>query len=340
MARWLIQTNDRQFSATGLAELQEHARNGRFQAGDLIQPPGASEWMYALEIPQLKEALDAAAALEEELGPIGGAGSQASTVVVGIGLLAIVVGGAYYLTQVAQDLPDPTARIVDQISYSEVVVTEAGTRLLQAPEPGAAVVGEVPEGSALQLLAKRGAMYRVRDDRRALEGWLPTDAVLPMYRIGGKEIVEEYDPLYNPDRYLEVMNASWMQLPDQRNSSLTVFQFMLRNPSRYDMTDVRMVATIKDEKGHELEKVEFAIEGVVPAESHTMVGTFDDPGAASGSRLMTQASFRELSEADPELRMRYSDGVEVEMQSTSFQEASIDIAELRAVPRVKGAGAG
>ncbi len=342
MSRWNIQTSDTRFSAAGLPELQEMARNGRFEAGDLIQPPGTEEWMYAIEIGELSDALKAAEALEADLGPIGGsAGGSAGTIAIGLGLLAVVAGGGYYLWDASQHLPDGDDSIESQISYSELVVTEDGTPFAATPEPGGTVLSSLAGGVQLKLLAKRGDRYRARDEATGSEGWIATDAVLPMYRMGGEEVIAAYDPLYNPDRYLEVMNASWMQLPEQRDSSLTVFQFMLRNTSRYDITDIRIVATIKDEKGHELETVEFAIEGVVPADGHTMVGTLDLSDAEEGARrLMTQATFRELAETDPDLSMKYSEGVEVEMQTAEFQEASIDIAELRAVPGADAPGQG
>jgi len=337
MARWLIQKNDTQSSVASLAELKQEARQGNLGAGDMVQPPGTTEWLYAAEIDELKEDLAAGAALDAELasmGKQGGAGSWALALV----LTAVVAGGGYYLYETSQNLPDPTARIIDQISYSEVVVTQEGAAFLSEPE-GGRPMSAMSGGTVLELLAKRGDLYRARDKKTGQEGWVATDAVLPMYRMGGKEVIEQYDPLYNPDRYLEVRGASWMQLPEQRETSLTVFQFGLRNASRYDMTDVKIVATIKDEKGHELETVEFPIEGLFPAEGTSMVGTLVDP-ESDDKRLITRFSFDKMAEADPDLRLQYSDGVEVEMQTMDFQEASIDIAELRAVPGEDAPSAG
>lgn len=333
MARWLINRNDTQFAVSGLAELQELARAGKLGAGDMIQPPGATDWLYASEIDELHEALAASAALEAELGGVGRGKGSAGRMALGAVLLTVIAGGGWFLYDVSQRLPDPNARLLDQLSFSEIVVTEDGAPFLDGPEATAPKRASLAGGTVLELLAKRGDYYRARPRTGGAEGWVRADEVLPMYRMGGGTVIEKYDPLFNPDRYLEVMNASWMQLPDQKDSSLSVFQFMLRNTSRYDITDLKIVATIKDAKGHQLETVEFPVEGIVPAQGHTMVGTLaPEPRSDAPRRLVTKITLEQLSEADPNIVLRYSDGVEVEMQTVEFHEASIDIAELRAVP--------
>ena len=55
MSRWLVTHGESQFSAKDLAELKQMASDGRVQPADLIQPPGASDWLYALELPELKD---------------------------------------------------------------------------------------------------------------------------------------------------------------------------------------------------------------------------------------------------------------------------------------------
>ena len=53
MARWLVTQGDHQFSANDLNELKELAKTGRVGAGDMVQPPGAADWLYASEVPEL-----------------------------------------------------------------------------------------------------------------------------------------------------------------------------------------------------------------------------------------------------------------------------------------------
>ena len=51
MARWLVTQGDQQFSAQDLAELKEIAKSGKVGPGDMVQPPGATDWLYASELP-------------------------------------------------------------------------------------------------------------------------------------------------------------------------------------------------------------------------------------------------------------------------------------------------
>ena len=52
-------------------------------------------------------------------------------------------------------------------------------------------------------------------------------------------------------------------------------------------------------------------------------------------RLLTTSLFQKLAEEDEELNLRWSDGVEVIMESSGFNEANIDILQLRAVPNAE-----
>ena len=143
----------------------------------------------------------------------------------------------------------------------------------------------------------------------------------------------DYDPLYNPDKYISVKNASWLQL-DEKNQNLTIFQFMIHNQSKFVMTDLVLAATIKDKTGKELELVEISVEGSIPSHEAVMVGTLqpEDLDDIEDRRLLTTELFKELVEEDEELNLRWSDGVEVEMHTSGFTEANIDILEVRAVP--------
>ena len=158
-------------------------------------------------------------------------------------------------------------------------------------------------------------------------------------------------------RIVEVSNARWMQLPAENPaqrgelSNITVFEFAMANESRYPMTDLKILATIKDAQGHELEKVEIAVEGEIPAEGETMVGTLSgeeldpkgrkkkpkDDEVVTPDRILTTQSFEEMAEKDQELQLRWTSGVSVEMKAGDFTNAVIDIVELRAIPDAKAA---
>lgn len=339
MARWMVSRNDgSQEPVDGLAGLKELARAGRLAPADMVQPPGTNEWMYASEIEEIAGELKnvgASADLDDfEYKSSGGAMRAVLSVI----FLSIFLGAAYKANEFFNKIPTDAGTLLDNFSYSEMIVTGEEVKMRSQPDNASAVVAPVPNGEALELLSKRGEFYRARMKKGGSEGWVPVDQVMPMYMLGGKEVMRERDPLYNPDRYLTVGNASWMQLPEQRAARITVFQFALRNSSRYDMTDVVMVATIKDSKGHDLEKVEFHVDGVVPSSGATMVGTIvndkaDESKGELKRRLITEATFKTLSADDPDLALMYNAGAEVKMTTEDFTEATIDIVELRAVPR-------
>jgi hypothetical protein len=207
--------------------------------------------------------------------------------------------------------------------------------LLADADPRAGSAATLSKDEVLELLAKRGEFYKARTKGGA-EGWIAQDAVIPMYQLGGEDVREEFDPLYNPDRYVDVANASWLPLPDQDDGegTITVFQFFLHNTSNYLMTDLVLEATIKDAKGSEIERVEVVVDGFIPPMSGTMVGTLKpaDDDEDGEPRLLTTRTFHDMIKSDPDLQLRYSEGVEVLMETDEFTNATINIIELRAVP--------
>lgn len=330
MSRWLVTQNNTQFAVEDLLELKKLAGEGKVAAGDMVQPPGSTEWLYASEIP--------------ELAPILGRGDDdddfdlpkkgVPAALIGAILLVVIAVGGWSMFTYGQQLPTGNESLMDRMSYSEMLVTDPNAALRSEPEANASPIRSVAKDTKLELLAKRGDMYKARTED-GVEGWIAEDQVIPMYQLGGGDVREEYDPLYNPDRYVRVSNASWLQL-DQDNEQVTVFQFQITNDSRYQMTDLMLLATIKDSKGNEIETVEIAVEGMLPARGDTMVGTLapdpDNTDEEAESRSMTRLSFDELAEDDPDLQLRWSDGVEVTMDAEDFAEANIDILEIRAIP--------
>lgn len=331
MARWMVNRNDAPYAVDGLGELRELARKGALLGGDMIQPPGATGWLYAADIPELRDALKDDPSEYIEAG--GGEGSWGNVIVGGLLVLGILAAGAYSYERFTM-IPDGSQTILGDngLKYSELVVTSSGITLRAEPAGAASAVVELPKDSVLDLLAKRGEFYKAKDQASGQQGWVAADQVLPVYLLGGGEVRDELDPLYNPDQYVEVANASWMQLPEAKARSVTVFQFLLTNKSGYDMTDLVLVARMKDSKGHDVGEVEFEVEGIVPARGDTMVGTMVDPETKE-SRLITQVSFAALAAQDPELRLQYTEGVEVKQEEDEFNEATLNLVELRAVPR-------
>lgn len=328
MSRWQVNTAVRSFEVESLAELKKLAKAGDLLAGDLIQPPGSNQWVYALEVPDLKGLVpeDEATSDVGTLAAMAGAG----------GILAIVLlGGAGFAWWQYSQIPEGGQKLIGEgglFSYSEMLVLQDGALLVSEPRDGAPTIATLTKDNVLQLLAKRGTYYKARTKSASVEGWIKVEHVLPMYQLGGNDAQEEYDPLYNPDRYVQVSNASW-SLTDDKSQKITVFQFQVMNESAYPLTDLKLTATVKDGKGAEIERVEFPVKGVIPPKQTTMMGTLMPEDKKKGEReLWTAASFSKLAIENPDIQLRWVDGVEVAMQSKDFATAKIEIVEIRAVP--------
>jgi hypothetical protein len=330
MSRWLVTQKDHQFGVESLGELKAMAEAGRLAAGDMVQPPGATQWLYASEIPELK------ARFPDDDGPVGRGRTLAMVGVAGVLLVGLAAGlslAGYMYTQ----LPDGTETILGEggLRYSEMLVTAEGATLKADPVATGSMVAALKKDEVLELLAKRGDHYRART-KHGQEGWVLVSQVLPMYQLGGREAREDYDPLYNPDRYVAVGNAAWSLT--EKSDRWTVFQFGMTNASKYPITDLKLLATVKDAKGNELERVEFPVSGIIPPSDNagpgeTMVGTLQPEDRVNGQpQLFTQETFSEMAEEEPELQLRWVDGVEVEMKTRDFAVATVDIVEVRAVP--------
>jgi len=334
MAQWLVTQGSNQFSVDGLAQLKKLASAGDLRGGDLIQPPGASDWMYAIEVPGLEDLLPPEE--EEELVSSGG-NTRVLAAIFAVVLVAFGSAAFYY----SQQLPDGNEVLIGRggLTYSQMIVTEPNQVLLSDANTSAGTVAALPKDSVLELLAKRGDFYRARTQDNA-EGWVDQGAVIPMYQLGGEDVREEFDPLYNPDRYVNVANASWLPMPEATKDEdveghITIFQFFIHNQSKYRMDNLVIEAVIKDAKGSELERVEIPVEGEINPNAGSMVGTLspaEDAEEDAEPRLLTTHSFQEMAKTDPDLQLRYSEGVEVLMQTDKFTNANIEIVELRAIP--------
>ena len=328
MARWLVQQGDRQFAAEDLAELKQLASKGNLSATDMVQPPGAADWLYATEVPELKGLVKSQASASDYDDEPAPHRNPLPLIVVFLLLIAAGGAGAWYFFQKLPAKGDLDLIGDNGLALTEVLITEANTPLYSKAD--GPTVGTLPKDTSAAILGKRGGWYHVKHQDGA-EGYVKVEHVVPAYFFADKDTRQDYDPLYNPDKYISVKNASWLQL-DEKNRNLTIFQFMIHNQSKFVMADLVLMATIKDKNGKALETVEIPIEGSIPRHEAVMVGTLSSEDQDGPKRLMTTEMFNEMAEADEEVNLRWSDGVEVEMQTSGFTEANIDILEVRAVP--------
>lgn len=325
MARWLVSQGDRQFSASDLDELKQLALEGKVTQTDMIQPPGASDWLYATELPQLKGLLQGGNTddlYEEDDTP------KRNILPMAIGLMAVIGVGLYFAYDSYTQLPEASDLELlgsGGMAMSEVLIT-ANAPLMDQPD--GSQLATVEKDTQASILGKREGWYHIRSNT-GQEGYLKAENAIPAYMFADETTQQDHDPLYNPNTYVSVKNASWMQL-DSRNKNFTLFQFMVYNQSKFPMTDLILVATIKDKSDNELESVEIAVEGLIPPHEATMIGTIEQEDGSK--RLMTTVTYQEMSQTDTGLPKLWTDGVGVELQAPGFSEANITVLEVRAVP--------
>ncbi|MDP2314541.1 MAG: SH3 domain-containing protein [Pseudomonadota bacterium] len=336
MSRWMINARGQQYSASSMEELRQFAKRGDLTAGDIVQPPGAADWIYALEVPELKGSLRADLEMDADAPAPAREFPPVVRWVAAAALALTAVGAWSYALGLRDTIPQPDDLELiggkSGLSFSEVLVTAENGQLYAAPDANSAVVSALTKNAKAELLAKRGKWYRLRADGK--EGYAAFDTVIPAYFFGNDVDKLTHDPLYNPDKYVYVRNSSWQLLPEGGNKNVTVFTFLMQNDAKFAMTDVKLLVTIKDKNDAVLETKEIAVEGTIPAEFSTMVGVLkaDKRDKSSVDRIMSSSSFEEMAKADPDLVERWLDGVEVRLTSDGFTEAAIELLEVRAVP--------
>ena len=192
-------------------------------------------------------------------------------------------------------------------------------------------MASLPKSATAELLAKRGSWYRIRFEGK--EGYVPVDNVVPAYYFADEKTKLDYDPLYNPDKYVYVANASWTMAADKAKKGISDMSAMLMNESKFPMTDIKIVAVMKDAAGNVVTQKEIPVEGVMPPNRSDMIGTLSPArGDKSEPRIMLTSDFEKLVADDPKAVERWTDGVEVLVGDKETSEASVTIVEVRAVP--------
>lgn len=331
MSRWMINASGHQFSAATIDELKKLAKEGKFVGGDILQPPGAAEWIYAVELPELTSVLRedfAEPTASTELSPVIRWGLA--------GVLAIAAVGCWiYAYGLSQDMPQPEDLELiggkSGLQYTEVLVT-ADPAPVYSSEAASSQVGTLPKNSKADLLGKRGDWYHLKGN--GIEGYTRITDVIPAYFFADGPTQLQYKPLYYPDQFVTVVNSSWSIVPENGNKNITNFIFMVGNSSTFAMTDVKLRATIKDKDGKELEEKEVAVEGVLKPNSSTMIGTLkaDPRDKTAVDRILTEQLFTEMMGTNPKLVDSWIEGVDIRLDSEGFDGAQISVAEVRAIP--------
>ena len=338
MSRWMVNVRGQSFSVGTMDELKGLAKKGDVGGGAIVQPPGASEWLYAVEIPELKASLRPDHL--DELNPAN-ASTGFSPAVKGVFAGALILGCGFmwnYALEKKGAIPKDPLTLLDAsgttgMSFDQAMVTGQGLTLKASASTSAADLCPLPNGASTRLLAKRGDWYKISYDGH--EGYAPADAVSPAYHFADAKLKGDYDPLYNPDKYLKVGNHSWVMPVDKAKDGVSILQAALENGSKFPMTDIKILAVLTNSTGGVVSEREIAVEGVVPPNGSDQIGTLlPARGDTSPPRILLSLDYEKMVQADPTLAAKelWSDGVEMVLENEETSEGSARIVEVRAIP--------
>ncbi len=264
---WRITRGDQQFTVKDVAELKLMAVGGKVRGSDLIQRPGSSEWLYATEVEELKGLVKVAEIDQDDLDFRPATGGKVMRLLLGLLALAIIVVGFGALYLMYTRAPDSAEQSLfgdheGALGPLEALATEYAT-LLSEPDGRAQPKGEVKKDSRVKLIRKLGDFYEIEGPDGQV-GWVGIAQVVPGYKFR-QELSDKFDPLFNPDRYLQMANYSWVPRDDPKlPRELTDMMFQLGNPTEYGMQGVILKITFFDAKDMVIETINYEVPRILP----------------------------------------------------------------------------
>ncbi len=336
MSRWLVAQGDRQFAARDLEELRELAEAGTLRSSDMVQPPGATDWLYAGEIPELKTLFtEAAADYDDDLSYKKSFLGSGAVKMALLAVVAVAAGGFFW--QKYHEAAEATDRSL--LGEGGILLTEMlviGDNVPVFDKPDGATLKTLGKSDKVNLIAKRGEWYKVAT-MEGMEGYMSVETVLPGYQLANEEVQADYDPIYNPDQYVEVRNTGWIRL-DPDNPENTTLGMLVANTSKFDMTGMVVVATLKDKNERELQQKEIRVEGTIPAKGDAYVGTLVPPAMERDTlepRIMTNHLSEELLEQEEYKGWQWQEALTMQVESLDAVSGRLDLTELTAVPKAE-----
>ena len=256
MSRWLVTHGESQFSAQDLAELKQMASDGRVQPADLIQPPGASDWLYALELPELKNCFASGMADEDDDTSFERKKLIPRPVVV-ILLLGVTGVGLAMLK-----LKGVMVQSLDHGLDSDEAMLSDDVKLHSEPDEDSKVIGSLDEGDVVEFVLRQnnidpkvGDWWLVEADGKK---WIPANAAPSSFGFDENARVEDM-ALYYPEHHIRLTSSveqgySWVKLKDKlygndADGYVRIKDIAITNESNYALTDVIISIDVLDSKG-------------------------------------------------------------------------------------------
>ena len=337
MARWLVNQKDRQFASQDMDELKRLATDGSIGPFDMIQPPGATDWLYVCEIDGLKEIAQVA---NEDEDDISFRKKRKFPIPLPLILLGISGGFGYltYTNYQTYKAVDGKRVYGDGIALSELVVLDDNTQVYKSP--GENPVATLNKEEIVGLKGKRivpteeGKEYWYEV---ALSGGLATGFVLSEELAAGFYLADSrtkglYEQLYNPDQFIQVANTAWTRL-DPNNPEQTTLGLMVTNESVFDMTDLVVLTTLSDKNGKPVQEDELSVEGIIPARDTVWVGMLTpSPASEDEPLIMTDHHYKEEIENNEDYSdWTWSETLNMLVEETGAISGRIELIQMRSI---------
>lgn len=308
---WRITRGNDQFQAKDVAALKLLAIGGKILAGDLVQPPGRSDWLYATEVPELDGLIKVVQLDPDDAWQRSNTPNNAARILAIILGLSVIVGGFYGMYWVYANRPDTAQTTLfgdhdKALNPLEALATEHAA-LLDSPDSTSSSIGDVKKDDRVMLVRKLGDFYEV-STADGKTGWLGTGQVIPGYKFD-QTLSNKYDPLFNPDNYLQLMNYSWTPSgEDDDPETLTNMLFELSNPTDYGMQGVMLRVTFKDGNDNTLDVKNVEVPRLLPPNGDLFIDgieidiEWDDETRAEveifGARALLEPEFKKLQKEE------------------------------------------
>lgn len=268
---WRITRGDQQFTVADVAELKLMAVGGKIHAGDLIQPPGGTDWLYATEVSELKGLikLQSGGDLDDDWTPKRKLPRKLLKLISAalfVGIIASGFTGLYFIWKGVPEAEDFKlfGDHEGALGPLQALATESAT-LLSEPDSRSGQAGVVNKDDRVELIRKLGDYYEIETETGET-GWLGTGQVVPGY-LFDQELSDRYDPLFNPDTYLLLVNYAWTPVGEEDlPETLTEMMFQVANPTEYGMQGVILRLTFYDGSDRVIGTNDFEVPRLLPPE--------------------------------------------------------------------------
>ena len=305
--------------AADFNELMTMAKNGNLEPSDLIKPQGTSEWLYAGELPNIKDLLYEAPIEEHSKTPT----------IIGSLLLIASLGFGYIAMENQRAIPSAAdLELIGNNGLTESDALLTNTAKFYGDAEAKQTLRSLSKNEVVKLLDKSGTMFKVKYE--GTEGWISIDDLIPLYLFSETKVREQYQARFDPHRKINILNTSWAR--QEYGSDKTNISFKLQNLSPYPVNNIIVTLAIKDNSGAVQRKEIFNIKGTILEGDTSTVYTVKPKSKTDDSpMLVTRDELEKMEKADPKVSDRILDSIERSFGKGTVGAISMRVTQANAI---------